>query len=192
MSLAADLSEGESCVVLSPHLDDAVFSAWHVVSSRAEVRVVTVFAAIPEAGLLTPLDRAGGAIESAEHVRERLEDDRDALALAGREPTHVPLPDVQYRAERNPALRASIERDPKQFISLVAAEPSVHVARTSSALRWPASSMATSSFTPLPASAGIRIIATSRTSDSSSPPRADASDSTGTRRTSCATAFRVG
>jgi LmbE family N-acetylglucosaminyl deacetylase len=112
---------------LSPHPDDAVFSAWHVVSSPADVRVVTVFAAIPEAGLLTPLDRAGGATGSAERFRERLEDDRDALGLAGREPTHVPLPDVQYRAERNPTLRAGIERDPTQFISLVAADPTVHM-----------------------------------------------------------------
>jgi len=127
MSLASELPEGESFVVLSPHPDDAVFSAWHVVASRADVRVVTVFAAIPEDGLLTPLDRAGGATESASRFRERLEDDREALAFAGREPTHVPLPDVQYRAERNSALREAIERDPTQFISLVADEPAVHM-----------------------------------------------------------------
>lgn len=127
MSVAGDLLEGEPCIVLSPHPDDAVFSAWHVVSSPADVRVVTVFAAIPEAGVLTALDRVGGATESADRVRERLEDDREALALAGREPAHVPLPDVQYRAERNSTLREAIEREPKQFISLVASESSVHL-----------------------------------------------------------------
>jgi LmbE family N-acetylglucosaminyl deacetylase len=117
----------ESYVILSPHLDDAIFSVWHVISSPAEVRVVTVFARVPERGLLTPLDRFGGAAESAERFLERLDDDREALALAEREPAYANLLDVQYRAEEVPELRAAIERDPKRFISLVAADETIQM-----------------------------------------------------------------
>jgi LmbE family N-acetylglucosaminyl deacetylase len=126
MSPATDTPEGRSIVVLSPHFDDAVFSAWHVLTAPADVRVVTVFGAIPEPGFVTPLDRSHGAAESAEWVRKRRADDRAALALAGREPTHVDLLDAEYRAHQIPTVREAIERDPRDFIPLVAQDEGVH------------------------------------------------------------------
>jgi LmbE family N-acetylglucosaminyl deacetylase len=114
----------ELCVVvLSPHLDDAVLSAWDVLSSPGEVRVVTVFAGIPEPGFVTDLDRAHGAGESAAWMRRRRCDDRAALALAGRTPVHMDLPDVQFAAYRQPGVHEAIARSPDQYLARVAAEP---------------------------------------------------------------------
>jgi LmbE family N-acetylglucosaminyl deacetylase len=84
-------------LVLSPHLDDAVFSCFHVVGGPGEVDVVTVFAGVPEAGGEVPRwDRITGARDSAERVRERIEEDRQALALAGRTGRYLEFIERQY------------------------------------------------------------------------------------------------
>jgi LmbE family N-acetylglucosaminyl deacetylase len=85
-------------VILSPHLDDAVFSCWHTLTSSRDVRVVNVFSAVPPAGTQVPTwDRMTGADDSATRVRARLEEDEAALALAGRRAEHLGLLDGQYR-----------------------------------------------------------------------------------------------
>jgi LmbE family N-acetylglucosaminyl deacetylase len=117
----------DSCVVLSPHPDDAVLSVWHVLSSAVPARVVTVFAGVPGSGFVTALDRARGAVDSAQLMRKRLTDDRAALAVAGREPAHAPLLDVDYRAYDVPPLRAAIESDPARFIPIVAGAPQLRL-----------------------------------------------------------------
>src|SRR5690242_15664601 len=106
------------CVVLSPHPDDAVLSTWHALVAGRDVRVVTVFDGVPRRGFVTSLDRARGAVESAALMRQRRDDDRAALALAGRRPIHGDLLDVDYRAFQLPGLREAIERAPTNFISL--------------------------------------------------------------------------
>src|SRR5207253_8443911 len=61
----------------------------------------------PAAGVLTDWDRICGARESAGHVRERIAEDLEALALAGRTATNLPFADAQYRSPwRAPSLRA--------------------------------------------------------------------------------------
>ncbi len=84
-------------VILSPHFDDAVLSCWHVLASAGEVLVVNVFAGEPPAGTLGWWDRHAGAIDSARAVRARIEEDRQALALAGRTAVNLPFLDGQYR-----------------------------------------------------------------------------------------------
>jgi LmbE family N-acetylglucosaminyl deacetylase len=71
-------------LVLSPHLDDAVLDCWSVLTASGAVRVVNVFAGVPAAGSVSYYERLAGARDSAEHVRRRLAEDREALALAGR------------------------------------------------------------------------------------------------------------
>ena len=85
-------------VILSPHLDDAVLSCWHVLTQPGEVEVVTVFAGVPR-GLTAPAwwDQYTGAADSAARVRERIEEDRRALAVAGRAATNLGFLDEQYR-----------------------------------------------------------------------------------------------
>jgi LmbE family N-acetylglucosaminyl deacetylase len=84
-------------VVLSPHFDDAVLSCWHVLASAAEVLVVNVFGGEPAAGTLGWWDRLAGATDSATAVRTRIEEDRQALALADCTAVSLPFLDSQYR-----------------------------------------------------------------------------------------------
>ena len=85
-------------VILSPHLDDAVLSCWHVLTERGEVEVITVFAGVPTE-LTAPAwwDQYTGAADSVERVRERIQEDRRALALAGRTAVYLGFLDEQYR-----------------------------------------------------------------------------------------------
>lgn len=87
-------------VILSPHLDDAVLSCWHVLTQPGDVEVITVFAGAPTA-LSTPAwwDRYTGAADSGKRVRERMEEDRSALALAGRTAVNLSFLDEQYRGD---------------------------------------------------------------------------------------------
>ncbi len=88
---------GRDTVILSPHFDDAVLSCWHVLAGAGEVLVVNVFAGEPPAGALGWWDRLAGASDSATAVRTRVEEDREALALAGRTAVNLPFLDGQYR-----------------------------------------------------------------------------------------------
>jgi LmbE family N-acetylglucosaminyl deacetylase len=88
---------GPDVVILSPHFDDAVLSCWRVLASAGEVLVVNVFAGEPPAGTLGSWDRLAGATDSAAAVRTRIEEDRQALALAGRAAVNLPFLDSQYR-----------------------------------------------------------------------------------------------
>jgi LmbE family N-acetylglucosaminyl deacetylase len=88
-----------SVLVLSPHFDDAVLSCWHVLAAPGEVDVATIFSGLPPAGLETPRwDRLTGANDPVARVRERREEDRRALALAGREPRFLDFVERQYGA----------------------------------------------------------------------------------------------
>jgi LmbE family N-acetylglucosaminyl deacetylase len=86
-------------ILLSPHLDDAVLSAWSLLQRPGPVRVVNVFAGTPPPG--TPLggwDAKTGASDSHVRATERIAEDREALALAGREPLNLDFLDEQYRS----------------------------------------------------------------------------------------------
>jgi hypothetical protein len=88
-----------SSVILSPHFDDAVLSCWHVLDGSGEVTVVNIFSGSPPPW--TPLpswDRATGATDAVERMRERREEDRRALAVAGRDALHLGLLDDHYRS----------------------------------------------------------------------------------------------
>jgi LmbE family N-acetylglucosaminyl deacetylase len=99
-------------VVLSPHLDDAVLSAWSVLRSSGEVQVVNVCSGLPMADLLSPWDRLTGAVNSRTRMLERLREDQMALARAGREATALDFPEEQYREGplESEALRRALER----------------------------------------------------------------------------------
>src|SRR3954453_14134030 len=86
-------------VILSPHPDDAVFSAWHVLTSTGEAEIVNVFSGIPEPGFVTALDLAHGAEESAAWMRRRRAEDRVVLDSIGRFVRNLDFLDVAYRAE---------------------------------------------------------------------------------------------
>jgi LmbE family N-acetylglucosaminyl deacetylase len=88
-------------LVLSPHLDDAVLSCWHVLESERDVLVVNVFTGLPPAGTgLTRWDRITGATDPRVRVEERLREDCDALALVERQPVALGFVEGQYGAPR--------------------------------------------------------------------------------------------
>jgi LmbE family N-acetylglucosaminyl deacetylase len=84
-------------VVLSPHLDDALLSAWSVLSRPGEVRVVNVCSGVPRSGPPPRWDQLTGATDAAERMHERLAEDRVALRCAGREATGLGFLDAHYR-----------------------------------------------------------------------------------------------
>jgi LmbE family N-acetylglucosaminyl deacetylase len=96
-------------LLLSPHLDDAVLNCWSVVTRPVEVVVVNVFAAVPARGTLTAWDRVCGADDSARLMTERVAEDREALARAGRDPVNLPFLDTQYRGCRPPPSFAALD-----------------------------------------------------------------------------------
>jgi GlcNAc-PI de-N-acetylase len=104
-----------STVIVSPHFDDAVLSCWRVLTSRGEVEVVNVFGGVPPRGSAPGWwDRHLGSPEVAVHTRR--EEDRRALAHAGRSARSLDFMDGQYRDHDQPveplaaALRAAVPR----------------------------------------------------------------------------------
>lgn len=146
-----------ACVVLSPHLDDAVLSCWHVLSAPGPVEVVTLFAAIPEEGTPVPRwDRITGARDSVERVRERLAEDREALALAGTEGTYLSFVESQYGAERPTVdeLTAAVRERVPDAAEIVApagiGRHSAHVLTRDAALKLAGEGRGTSFYADLP------------------------------------------
>ncbi len=105
-------------VILSPHLDDAVLSCWHVLTSPVDVQIMNVFAGVPskdaEPGWW---DVSSGRHQPMETMRERIDEDRLALALIGRVALNLEFLDNQYRRGPQPikplvdALLASLPPD---------------------------------------------------------------------------------
>ncbi len=84
-------------VILSPHLDDAVLSCWHLLSGPGDVEVINVFAGSPPPGSgASWWDRVTGATDSVTRMEERRAEDQEAFAIAGRTATHLDFLDEQY------------------------------------------------------------------------------------------------
>jgi LmbE family N-acetylglucosaminyl deacetylase len=115
--------DSERFAVLSPHPDDAVFSAFHVLTAGAAVEVIVIFAGIPGGGFVTGLDRSHGATESAAWVQRRLDEDAAVMRALSCRHLHLDFLDAQYRAECFPQLRAALEADVTKLIPLINAHP---------------------------------------------------------------------
>jgi LmbE family N-acetylglucosaminyl deacetylase len=107
--------------ILSPHFDDAVLSCWQLLASPADVTVVNVFTGEPPAGTPPPWwDRATGATDSVERMRERRGEDAAALALVGTSSVELGLLDHQYRcaqlSQREVVERITFEVAPQAII----------------------------------------------------------------------------
>lgn len=84
-------------VILSPHIDDAVFSCWHLIT-QPDATVVNVFAGIPPKGTKTIWDRFCGEPDSALMMQKRLHENE--LVLRSRSIAFLNLDylDQQYRS----------------------------------------------------------------------------------------------
>ncbi|HDR9040631.1 TPA: PIG-L family deacetylase [Burkholderia vietnamiensis] len=86
-------------LVISPHLDDAVFSCGQAIAQAPGSVVVTVFAGIPARDTAAPpWDRRAGFRSADEAVRARRDEDRRALALLDARPVWLDFFDDQYGA----------------------------------------------------------------------------------------------
>jgi len=86
-------------LVVSPHLDDAVFSCGTLLAQHPGSRVVTALAgAPPDTSGVTEWDRASGFVTSVAAVAARRAEDRAGLDVLGAEPHWLDFPDSQYGA----------------------------------------------------------------------------------------------
>jgi LmbE family N-acetylglucosaminyl deacetylase len=99
--LPVNVDPSAPAVVLSPHLDDAVWSTFSVLVGMGDVTVVTVFAGIPK-GEPGWWDARCGITDSGAHVQARRREDAAVLSTLGRTAVHLELLDGQYRSESIP------------------------------------------------------------------------------------------
>lgn len=84
-------------VIVSPHLDDAVFSCGHFMATHPGCTVITVFAGIPSAHMPAPdWDTHCGFRSAREAVLARREEDQEALSLLQATPIWLDFLDSQY------------------------------------------------------------------------------------------------
>jgi LmbE family N-acetylglucosaminyl deacetylase len=102
-------------LAVSPHLDDAVFSAGGVLACLAEsgheVTVVTCFtASVPDpAGFALACQTDKGLGPEVDYMALRRAEDAAALRVLGAEPRHLPLPEAPHRGYRSaPELFAGV------------------------------------------------------------------------------------
>jgi LmbE family N-acetylglucosaminyl deacetylase len=84
------------CVVVSTHLDDAVFSCFGIVAGASSV--VTVFAGVPPPTALGDWDVQTGATDAAARMRLRRREDENALLETNARPVHLQLLESQHTA----------------------------------------------------------------------------------------------
>lgn len=89
-------------LMLSPHLDDALFSASEIIR-RGQVEVWTVFAGEPEPPRTTAWDTAGGFVDSRAHMSARWREDQTAFAGTSASIRHLPCLDGAYTTPENRA-----------------------------------------------------------------------------------------
>jgi LmbE family N-acetylglucosaminyl deacetylase len=88
---------GRRLLVISPHLDDAVFGCGDALAAHPGSAVVTVFACGPATWLrLTAWDRAAGFQPGHDAMAWRRQEDREALGHLGAIPIWLPFCDGQY------------------------------------------------------------------------------------------------
>jgi LmbE family N-acetylglucosaminyl deacetylase len=84
-------------VVISPHLDDAVFSCGDWLAAHPGAIVMTVFAGVPRDGALrTEWDTRCGFEDASQAILARRIEDREALRALGAEPAWLAFCDSQY------------------------------------------------------------------------------------------------
>ena len=84
-------------VVISPHLDDAVFGCGQMLAAHPGSTVVTVFAGMPaDAERVTEWDARCGFENARVAVTGRRDEDRKALGLLGARPLWLDFTDSQY------------------------------------------------------------------------------------------------
>lgn len=91
------------CLVVSPHLDDAVFGCGDFLARHPGAFVATVFAGHPRVPMATAWDRRCGFADAEAAMRGRRQEDLRALSILGARPSWLPFLDAQYQRPVAPA-----------------------------------------------------------------------------------------
>ncbi|MGH8902247.1 MAG: PIG-L deacetylase family protein [Egibacteraceae bacterium] len=96
----------ERVLAVSPHLDDAAFSAGaviaHLILRGVDVHVFTFFAGLPRSGLSSiaqDFHRSCGLPDDASAVEHRRREDLAAISALGAQPHYGDLPEALYRRQ---------------------------------------------------------------------------------------------
>ncbi|MFS8976489.1 PIG-L family deacetylase [Cupriavidus necator] len=108
--MVTDLSG--TVTVISPHLDDAVFSCGTLLAAVHAARVVTVFAGVPPADMAAPEgDRAAGFATAEQAMLARRREDNHALTMLGAHPVWLDFWGSQYGRPYTPReIAAGLQR----------------------------------------------------------------------------------
>lgn len=100
-------------IVVSPHLDDAVFACGERLAAEPGSTVLTIFAGVaPEAARSrTEWDARCGFADAAEAIRVRRAEDERALALLEAKPRWLDFGDAQYGRTPSPQALAAALRE---------------------------------------------------------------------------------
>lgn len=97
-------------LVVAPHLDDALLSAFALASSGTRTTVLTVFDGEPEQPVVTSWDLVCSLRDSAEAMRLRRSENDEAMRLSGCAHSSVGLVDQQYLDGPRPHAQADVIR----------------------------------------------------------------------------------
>lgn len=86
-----------------------MLDCWSLLEQEGPLAVANVFGGIPELSRIPTWDAIGGATDIAEHVRERIAEDAEALGTAGVTPVNLPFLGENYR-DAPPPLLSEIAR----------------------------------------------------------------------------------
>ncbi|CAD6526821.1 hypothetical protein LMG28727_02196 [Paraburkholderia kirstenboschensis] len=89
-------------LVVSPHLDDAVFSCGLLLAANPSATVCTVFTAPPSENMSTDWDRQSGFTDAFQAMHARKQEDIRALEKLGAQAIHLPFCDAQYLLTPSP------------------------------------------------------------------------------------------
>lgn len=97
---AASVHAPGRLVVVSPHLDDAVLSAFELLLRATSATVISVFAGVPDASVRpAEYDRLTRSSDPRARVTARRIEDRRVLTTLGARHVHLDLLDAPYRSE---------------------------------------------------------------------------------------------
>ncbi|AMR77021.1 PIG-L deacetylase family protein [Cupriavidus nantongensis] len=97
MGTAMVVDLAAAVTVISPHLDDGVFSCGGLIAAARAARVVTVFAGVPPADMPAPdWDQAAGFASAEQAVLSRRREDNHALTMLGAHAVWLDFWDSQY------------------------------------------------------------------------------------------------
>jgi len=105
----------QSNIIISPHLDDAVFSCWKTIKDSQNLLIINVFAGIPRQDTTTFWDRICGEKNSMIMVKARRHENELALDKTKATNIYLDFLDKQYRTKIN--INNQVKKNMTQYLN---------------------------------------------------------------------------